>query len=533
MQRRSVRRSTTGAGDGFGGAAFDGGSFGPAAAHRGRHSTTGGRDSTSITGANGALGALLDEPRDRSASRERRQRGSVASSVAAPHDTVLTAVTKYHSYFMLAALLPSVLFLAGSLPTRRRCRPVVALLIAAFALYVSESLITLALPPRVVHALRVRWTAVSVWLITCAAAAQNRRLSFPRSLTRPLSPQRRRVRAHRVPDGGRGGGAAVASDQPGAHRVLLAHPRRADVHQLAVRAVCACRALAGLARLVSATSAVPQFCVSRASDHQPARVAFFPEVLRCLTYACASFTVLAWGGQLSAGVVAATLARAAACATVTTLGVGMLISPHAAVTAVLKGVETCPRPLRPARDALERAAAALKARCFDHHPLMDATSGLALAFTSMTLPFRMFTGPVGSRLSLLGACDILSRAIAVQLAASLAVRLRWHGGAELSRVAEAAAEAARDAALGRLRKRLAGATSEAAILRAGVAALLEMYPSAVRLVGPCLPRNSILIFSLLSPSSSSGWRRCGLLRRRRATGRRRGRGGGRRLRGGG
>jgi hypothetical protein len=213
----------------------------------------------------------------------------------------------------------------------------------------------------------------------------------------------------------------------------------------------------------------------------PLRLVIFPEVLRNLQYAAltlAAAAALAPGAPpLTAGYVASVLCEAAAATLLVPFVLGLSYEPTHVAADLLAPVETCPRPLRPARDALVAAAAGVRARAFRGAALLDdqgafviSAQGFALVFQGLVLRQNTTLRTVTSR---------LNAVLAFVLAASAATKLRPTASApSLDALAARLGLASEQRVLRELRDALAAARSEAAMLRAACDALGALYPGA-------------------------------------------------------
>jgi hypothetical protein len=209
----------------------------------------------------------------------------------------------------------------------------------------------------------------------------------------------------------------------------------------------------------------------------PLRLIVFPECVRQALYiALALFAAHATDG-LTPAFAAAVLAEAAAAALLVPVILGLCTEPTQALSDLLAGVDTCPSPLRPPRDALVAASLALRRRLFGGATLVDEHGSAILAVNGAVLVIQLATS--GSNLSLLEVARRMGSLMGIILAASASTKLRPTASApSLDALAARLGVAAEARILRELRDALAAARSEAAMLRAAGDALGALYPGA-------------------------------------------------------
>jgi hypothetical protein len=160
----------------------------------------------------------------------------------------------------------------------------------------------------------------------------------------------------------------------------------------------------------------------------------------------------------------------------------LLFAPTDSVTRLLSRTETCPRALRPVRDAAVAASSALRGRLFSGAVLLDAHSCAIIAAQMAGTVLQTLSdrnGARGSAAAMQESCDRLARTLGLVVIGSAIVKLRAGNPAALSALRQQLLAAGEARALATLRDRLAAAHSEAAILEAAAAALQALFPDAV------------------------------------------------------
>jgi high affinity cGMP-specific 3',5'-cyclic phosphodiesterase 9 len=220
---------------------------------------------------------------------------------------------------------------------------------------------------------------------------------------------------------------------------------------------------------------VPIMPLAWVTAQLPARLVFFPELLRNVVYVGAALTAASLGGDLTLRYAAGVAAESIICAAVTPIVLQLLYAPPAAVCALLEDVDVCPRLLRHPRDVSVSIGAALRRRLLRNQVLLDMQSTLALSVAVLVataaVSFHYTSVPHAQAASV--------SLILLTLGASFVVKLNPSAAQELDMLAASIAKVAHARALDALRARLDADTREAANLRAGCDALLALFPTAV------------------------------------------------------
>lgn len=206
----------------------------------------------------------------------------------------------------------------------------------------------------------------------------------------------------------------------------------------------------------------------------PARLVFFPELLRNAAYISGALFIAHRSGELTPRFAAAVVAEAVVCASITPIWVHLLYAPPATVELLLKEVDFCPPLLRHCRNTSVAIAAALRRRLLRDTVLLDLQGILVLTgvifICAAAVEFERASVPQGNAV----ACAVM----AVLLSTSVVVRLHPSSALALNQLSKQVEREAQTRVLDALRARLDTGDNEADNLRAGCDALLALFPSA-------------------------------------------------------
>jgi hypothetical protein len=210
----------------------------------------------------------------------------------------------------------------------------------------------------------------------------------------------------------------------------------------------------------------------------PHRLTWWPQLLACAAYAAAALLVAADAAELTSASAAQIIAQAAACAAATPVLLAMVSVPQESVEALLRGLDTCPRPLRPLRDVALDAATRLRARAFGDEILLDAR-GIAVLTVHLLLILARLTVASNITVAVLRANSAqLSITLFLVLAGSAVTKMRYTNPKALVALRKQMVAASDARLLRTLRDTAANARSEAAILAACAETLAELFPDA-------------------------------------------------------
>lgn len=238
----------------------------------------------------------------------------------------------------------------------------------------------------------------------------------------------------------------------------------------------------------------------RGAAQIPPRPAFFPEVVRAAAGLLgATAAQAALDGAVDRAFVAGMLLRAAAVVLCHPLLICGMRDGKVADPLCVGDVETCPRPLRPLRDAVvafwERKAVRLPAPFIERLSLQGVSLGVALlTWTTASPSRRPYLGDViFAQFAVAGSCaalKLLGERTAGSVAALESLERRIDSEASV-----------RGAAARVLDEQLSGAEDEEEMTRVAVAALLDRFPSAIGLVAATFPAD---LGSVVGPVAGGG-----------------------------
>jgi hypothetical protein len=206
----------------------------------------------------------------------------------------------------------------------------------------------------------------------------------------------------------------------------------------------------------------------------PARLVFFPEMLRNLAYITLALAVAWHTGELTLRFALVVLAESIVCTSVTPVCVNLLYAPPDAVTTLLAHIDVCPKVLRHCRDRSVAIGEDARRRLLRNQVLLDMQATLALS-----IAIFVATAAVAFHLtSVPKAHTAVVSLMAITFVSSAAVKLCPSSGMALDRLAVSLVKESHNRTLGALRARLDESTSEKDNLRAGCDAVLALFPAA-------------------------------------------------------